>query len=57
MGSQTYAALTALKTTHTKHLNLDDFDPKNTELTALRISPPARQRPRTSTNNNTRTTK
>ena len=57
MESKTYATLTTPTTTHTKHLNLGDFDQKYTELTALRISPPARQQPRTSTNNNTHTTK
>jgi hypothetical protein len=57
MESKTYAALTTPTTPHTKHLNLGDFDQKYTELTALRISPPARQQPRTSTNNNTHTTK
>jgi hypothetical protein len=57
MESKTYAALTTPTTTHTKHLNLGDFAQKYTELTALRISPPARQQPRTSTNNNTHTTK
>jgi hypothetical protein len=57
MCSKTYAALTTPTTTLSKHLNLDDFDPKYTELTALRASPPARQQPRTSANNNTRTAK
>jgi hypothetical protein len=57
MESKTNAALTTPTTSQTKHFNLDDFDPKYTELIALRTSPPARQHPRTSTNNNTHTTK
>jgi hypothetical protein len=57
MEFKTNAALTTPTTPHTKHFNLDDFDPKYTELTVLRTSPPARQHPRTSTSNNTHTTK
>jgi hypothetical protein len=57
MEFKTNAALTTTKTSEFGHLNMDDFDPKYTELTTLRISPPARQHPRSSTNNNTHTTK
>jgi hypothetical protein len=57
IGSQTYAALTSPTTAQNKHLNLNDTDPKYTELTALRTLPPARQQPSTSINHNTGTTK
>jgi hypothetical protein len=57
MESETNAALATTTTPDFEHLNLDDIDTKYTELTTLRISPPARQHPRTSTKNNTHTTK
>jgi hypothetical protein len=57
METDTNAALATTTTSDIEHLNLDDIDPKYTELTTLRISPPARQHPRTFTNNNTHTTK
>jgi hypothetical protein len=40
-----------------EHLNLDDIDPKYTKLNELRTLPFAWQQPRTSTKNNTHTTK
>jgi len=57
MKSETNAALATTTTSNIEHLNLDDIDPKYTELTTLRILTPARQHPRTSTNNNTHSTK
>jgi hypothetical protein len=57
MESKTNAALTTTKTSDLGHLNMDDIDPKYTKLNELRTLPLARQQPRTSTNNNTHTTK
>jgi hypothetical protein len=57
MESKTNAALTTTKTSDLGHLNMDDLDPKYTKLNELRTLPLARQQPRTSTNNNTHTTK
>jgi hypothetical protein len=57
METETNAALATTTTSDIKQLNLDDIDPKYTELTELRTLPLARQQPRTSNNNNTHTTK
>jgi hypothetical protein len=45
MEINTNTALATTTTSDIEHLNLDNIDPKYTELTTLRISPPARQHP------------
>jgi hypothetical protein len=56
METETNAYLATTTTSDIEHLNLDDIDPKYTELNELRTLPLARQQQRTSTNNNTHTT-